>query len=130
MSLPRLITAQALTGWTAPPAKSGPTPSAGVSSSEIRQTRPLFLNSALTLRLSSRKELPMLDNRKTSEKTHDPDLNHLMWGKTYRAITATGHATGEYIGVETTHGVWSILLRHKHRTESIPFSRIESITAA
>lgn len=58
------------------------------------------------------------------------DLNHLRRGATYCAVTATANATGEYLGVETTHGVWSILLRHERGTESIPFFRIESIAAA
>jgi hypothetical protein len=68
--------------------------------------------------------------RSASSKTYHPDLNRLRWGVTYRAVTATGHATGEYLGVETTHGVWSILLRHDRGTESIPLSRIEAIAAA
>jgi hypothetical protein len=72
----------------------------------------------------------MQRNHSASSKTAHPDLNHLRWGVTYRAVTATGNATGEYLGVETTHGVWSILLRHDRGTESIPFSRIESIAAA
>lgn len=72
----------------------------------------------------------MLNNRRASAQTHHPDLNHLRRGTTYRAVTATGQATGEYLGVETTHGVWSILLRHTRGTESIPFLRIESIAAA
>ncbi len=58
------------------------------------------------------------------------ELNLLRCGSTYRAVTATGHATGEYLGVETTHGVWSILLRNERGTDSIPFLRIESIAAA
>jgi hypothetical protein len=68
--------------------------------------------------------------RKASFETHQPDLNHLRWGVRYRAVTATGHATGEYLGIETAHGVWSILLRHERGTESIPVLRIESIAAA
>ena len=62
--------------------------------------------------------------------TAPTDLNHLRRGTTYRAFTAAGNATGEYLGVETTHGVWSILLRHDRGTDSIPFFRIESIAAA
>ena len=72
----------------------------------------------------------MGSNRAASSRTHNPDLNHLRCGVTYRAVTAKGHATGEYLGVETTHGVWSILLRHDRGTESIPFLRIVSIAAA
>jgi hypothetical protein len=49
---------------------------------------------------------------------------------TYLAVTARGSATGEYLGVETSHGVWSILLRHDRGTDSIPLLRIESIAAA
>lgn len=58
------------------------------------------------------------------------DFNHLKCGDTYHAVTATGICTGEYLGVETTHGVWSILLRHHCGTDSIPFSQIESVVAA
>ena len=72
----------------------------------------------------------MLNNPIASGRTHHPDLNHLRWGQRYCAVTATGQATGEYVGVETTHGVWSILLRHNRGTDSIPFLRIESIAAA
>jgi hypothetical protein len=62
--------------------------------------------------------------------TAPTDLNRLERGMTYRAVTATVNATGEYLGVETTHGVWSILLRHDRGTESIPMFRIKSIAAA
>jgi hypothetical protein len=58
------------------------------------------------------------------------DLNHLRRGVTYLAVTSRGSATGEYLGVETSHGVWSILLRHDRGTDSIPLFRIESIAAA
>ena len=58
------------------------------------------------------------------------ELNRLRRGATYRAVTATGYTTGEYLGVETTHGVWSIVLRHAGGFESIPIGRIESIAAA
>ena len=77
----------------------------------------------------ARKEFLMSSNRAPSEARH-PDLNHLRWGVTYRAVTATGNATGEYLGVETAHGVRSILLHHDRGTESIPFLRIVSIAAA
>ena len=76
------------------------------------------------------KEFLMSSNRAPSSKAHHPDLNHLRRGVTYRAVTATGHATGEYLGVETAHGVWSILLHHDRGTESIPFLRIVSIGTA
>lgn len=65
-----------------------------------------------------------------SPSTAVTDLNRLKCGDTYRAVTPTGAATGEYLGVETTHGVWSILLRHNRGTDSIPFSRLQSIAAA
>ena len=72
----------------------------------------------------------MSSNRAASSAAYHPELNHLRWGATYRAVTATGYATGEYLGVETAHGVWSILLHHDRGTESIPFSRIVYIAAA
>ncbi len=65
-----------------------------------------------------------------ASSTTTADLNHLRRGVKYRAVTPTTHSTGEYLGVETTHGVWSILLRHERGTESIPIFRIESIAAA
>ncbi|MDH4116968.1 MAG: hypothetical protein OEW30_06190 [Acidimicrobiia bacterium] len=58
------------------------------------------------------------------------DLNRMRRGATYRAITATTDVTGEYLGVQTTHGVWSLLFRHDRGTDSIPVPTIESIEAA
>lgn len=58
------------------------------------------------------------------------DLNHLQRGVRYSAVTSTANATGEYLGVQTTHGVWSILLRNERGTESIPVVWIESIASA
>ena len=57
-------------------------------------------------------------------------LNGLRCGDVYRATTSSGASTGEYLGVETTHGVWSILLRHESGTDSVPLSRIESVVPA
>ena len=54
-------------------------------------------------------------------------INDLTYGDTYRAITTTGSTTGEYLGVETTRGVWSVLLRHRRGTESIPITEIKSV---
>lgn len=54
-------------------------------------------------------------------------LNKLRRGRKYRAATADGHTTGEYLGVETTHGVWSMLLRHRHGTASIPLARVTAL---
>lgn len=54
-------------------------------------------------------------------------LNHLRYGDTYRAVTNAGSTTGEYLGVETTRGVWSVLLRHRRGTESIPITQIKSV---
>ena len=47
------------------------------------------------------------------------DANNLKLGNTYRATTSAGSATGEYLGMETPYGEWSILLRHRAGTESI-----------
>lgn len=69
----------------------------------------------------------MTTNHPTSPLT---DLNRLRCGATYRAVTPRGHTTGEYLGVETAYGEWSILLRHDRGTDSIPFTRIDSIAAA
>jgi hypothetical protein len=53
-----------------------------------------------------------------------------MRGSTYRVATPTRDTTGEYLGVETGHGVWSILLRHAHGIDSIPYSQIRSVRRA
>lgn len=65
-----------------------------------------------------------------ASSTTQTNLNHLRSGGTYCAVTSNGSTTGEYLGVETVHGVWSILLRHDLGYDSIPFSHIESIAAA
>ncbi len=71
-----------------------------------------------------------MSNNNIAPSMAPTDLNSLRCGSIYRAVTATGAATGEYLGVATTHGVWSILLRHNRGTDSIPFSRLQSIAAA
>ncbi len=57
-------------------------------------------------------------------------FNDLRYGAVYRATTPAGVRIGEYLGVETTHGVWSILLRHESGTDSVPFSHIEAVVPA
>lgn len=57
-------------------------------------------------------------------------FNHLRYGHTYRAITRRGAAAGEYLGFETPHGDWALLLRHSAGTESIPLAAIHSIEPA
>jgi hypothetical protein len=57
-------------------------------------------------------------------------LNHLTYGDTCRAVTPTGSTTGEYLGVETTRGVWFALFRHRRGTDSIPVDQIESVVPA
>ncbi len=57
-------------------------------------------------------------------------LNELRYGDVYCAVTSAGDTTGEYLGVETSHGVWSILLRNEFGTDSVPFSRIEAVAPA
>jgi hypothetical protein len=56
------------------------------------------------------------------------DLNHLRRGARYDAITAGGSARGEYLGIETAFGDWSILLRHSRGTTSIAVDDLSSIT--
>lgn len=58
------------------------------------------------------------------------DLNHLRLGATYAAVTRHGRAWGEYLGIETAHGDWSILLRRAGRTASIAVDDLDSITPA
>ncbi len=65
---------------------------------------------------------------------HDTNLNlnHLRRGAIYRAITATGSAVGEYLGMEALYGDRAILLRNASGTESIyrhDVVAIESIAA-
>lgn len=57
-------------------------------------------------------------------------FNDLRHGSTYRATTRRGTAVGEYLGMETPHGDWSILLRHAAGTESIALTDVISIQAA
>ena len=66
----------------------------------------------------------------TATNTHGPTkagLNDLEVGSTYTAATGTGRVCGEYLGVETPHGVWSILLRGSRRTASVPIEAISAI---
>ncbi|MGA7272255.1 MAG: hypothetical protein WB239_14385 [Acidimicrobiia bacterium] len=56
------------------------------------------------------------------------DLNHLRIGATYEVVTPHGSTIGQYLGVETTHDVWSVLLRRTSGIDSIWFSRIEAMT--
>lgn len=57
------------------------------------------------------------------------DLNHLRVGATYEVVTSTGSTRGVYLGVETTHDMWSVLLRHTAGIASIRFTLIESMTS-
>ena len=58
------------------------------------------------------------------------DLNHLRLGTTYDAVTSRGLARGEYLGIETGHGEWSILLRHAGGTTSIAVDDLSAVIAA
>ena len=57
-------------------------------------------------------------------------INHLRRGAIYRATTSRGISTGEYLGMETPHGDWAILLRSGTATESIPLHLITSVELA
>jgi len=63
----------------------------------------------------------------TAHETTSLDFNHLERGETYRAITHAETTVGEYLGIETLHGTWAILLRHGTGTDSIPLSCVTSI---
>ena len=54
-------------------------------------------------------------------------INQLRTGATYRATTRNGTATGEYLGMETPHGVRAILLQHPAGTHSIPLRDVTCI---
>lgn len=58
------------------------------------------------------------------------DLNHLQRGTTYLATTSTGTIHGEYLGIETPHGDWSILLRGRFGVESISVDTLTSVRIA
>jgi hypothetical protein len=55
----------------------------------------------------------------TLRKGAKVNLNHLRRGVTYRAVTASGAATGKYIGMEEMYGDRAILLRSAGGYESI-----------
>ena len=58
------------------------------------------------------------------------DLNQLRTGNVYRARTSHGTIVGEYLGIETSHGDWSILLRHRAGTESLGLDGVLAVSAA
>jgi hypothetical protein len=62
--------------------------------------------------------------------TMQKNLNHLRRGATYCATTPRGSSTGEYLGIETPHGEWAILIRTDGETTSIPMTDITEVTAA
>lgn len=57
-------------------------------------------------------------------------INNLRRGARYRAATVHGDTTGEYLGVETMHGIWSMLLRHAGGTDSIPLASLITVESA
>lgn len=63
----------------------------------------------------------------TSRDNISPSINHLRRGTTYRAKTSHGIILGEYLGIESSHGVRAILLRHGTGTASIPLNDVTSI---
>ena len=58
------------------------------------------------------------------------DLNELRRGTTYRATTHGGSTVGEYLGLETPHGVRALLLRHDRGTASIPLRNVTALDRA
>ncbi len=54
-------------------------------------------------------------------------LNHLRHGHTYRATTVRTATMGEYLGMETPHGDWAILLRSGGVTASIPLDQLVAV---
>jgi hypothetical protein len=57
------------------------------------------------------------------------DINYLKRGSIYRVDTRDGVVTGEYLGIETPFGEWSILIRRSSRTESISLRQVTSVYA-
>ena len=62
--------------------------------------------------------------------TMQPNLNQLQRGALYCATTPHGTSTGVYLGIETPHGEWAILLQSDDETASIPVSHIMEVIAA
>lgn len=58
------------------------------------------------------------------------NLNQLRRGSIYTATTASGAATGEYLGMEAMYGSRAVLLRNAAGTESIDRRDILSIKLA
>ena len=66
----------------------------------------------------------------TLRKGANVNFNHLRRGVTYRATTASGAATGRYIGMEALYGDRAVLLRSADGYESIYQHDIVAIVAA
>ena len=64
----------------------------------------------------------------TASSTRKWTLNDLHRGGIYRAITASGTAIGEYLGIETPHGIKAILLRNNDGTTSLAIDDVTSVT--
>lgn len=59
------------------------------------------------------------------------DINHLRIGGIYQAVTHGGRiASGEYLGIEVTHGDWMIILRDQAGSDSIPVDGLVSVSGA
>lgn len=72
---------------------------------------------------------------KMTTPTTSPDsppwiFEQLRRGATYRVATRSGSTVGEFLGIETPHGEWAILIRHTAGTDSIPCSLVTSIESA
>lgn len=57
-------------------------------------------------------------------------LSSLRRGAVYRVATRDSETIGEYLGFETPHGDWAILLKHAGGTDAIPFSLVTSIESS
>lgn len=55
--------------------------------------------------------------------------NDLVRGGVYRATTAGGTTTGEFLGMEAPYGEFAILLRRAGRTTSVDVATIRAIAA-
>jgi len=65
----------------------------------------------------------------TNDQAPERATTPLRRGATYRATTADGSATGEYLGMEAPHGDLAILLRHAEGTHSIELTDVTTIEA-
>ena len=69
-------------------------------------------------------------HQRVSSPLAELTISELRRGALYRAATSRRIAVGEYLGIETSWGDRSILLRTTSGTSTVSVDRIRSLTAA